>query len=205
MFGITDYGTYIATIILFLLVPGPGNLALITSTTKGGIKGGFGAIFGIMAGDQVLMWLAIAGMAAVMAAYPNAFVAIQWLGAAYLTWLGAKMLLAKPGDAPILNIKPSQFFKQSLLITLLNPKAIVFYMAFFPLFIDPAKHLGLTTYLALTLTSAALCFLYGLTSVTLTHFLAARFRSNPVLGRVLEKIAGLCLVGFGIKLAVGKS
>jgi leucine efflux protein len=204
MFGITDYGTFIATILLFLLVPGPGNLALITSTTKGGIPGGFGSIFGVMAGDQVLMWLAIAGMAAVMAAYPSAFSAVQWAGAAYLGWLGIKMLLAKPGGAPILDIKPRHYFKQSLLITLLNPKAIVFYMAFFPLFIDPVRHQGMTTYLALTLTSAALMFLYGLSSVMLTHFLAARFRANPNFGRALEKIAGLCLIGFGIKLAVSK-
>lgn len=204
MFGITDYGTFIATILLFLLVPGPGNLALITSTTKGGIQGGFGSIFGVLAGDQILMWLAIGGMAAVMAAYPQAFSVVQWIGAAYLAWLGLKMLLAKPGDAPILNIKPSHFFQQSLVITLLNPKAIVFYMAFFPLFIDPARHQGMTTYLAMTVTSGALMFLYGLTSIMLTYFLAARFRSNPMLGRALEKIAGLCLVGFGLKLAVSK-
>ncbi len=204
MFGITDYTTFIATILLFLLVPGPGNLALITSTTKGGISGGFGSIFGVMAGDQILMWLAIAGMAAVMAAYPSAFSAVQWAGAAYLGWLGVKMLLAKPGDAPILDIQPRHYFKQSLLITLLNPKAIVFYMAFFPLFIDPLHHQGMTTYLALTLTSAALMFLYGLTSVMLTHFLAERFRANPKFGRALEKVAGLCLIGFGIKLAVSK-
>ena len=81
MFGITDYGTFIATILLFLLGPGPGNLALITSTTKGGIKGGFGSIFGVLVGDQILMWLAIGGMAAVMAAYPQAFSAVQWIGA----------------------------------------------------------------------------------------------------------------------------
>jgi leucine efflux protein len=204
MFGITDYGTFIATILLFLLVPGPGNLALITSTTKGGIKGGFGSIFGVMAGDQVLMWLAIAGMAAVMAAYPNAFALVQWAGAAYLAWLGVKMLLAKPGDAPILDIKPSHFFKQSLLITLLNPKAIVFYMAFFPLFIDPAHHQGMMTFGMMALTVAVLAFAYCLTVVMLTHFLAERFRANPVLGRVLEKIAGLCLVGFGVKLALSK-
>jgi leucine efflux protein len=204
MFGITDYGTFIATILLFLLVPGPGNLALITSTTKGGIKGGFGSIFGVMAGDQVLMWLAIAGMAAVMAAYPGAFALVQWAGAAYLAWLGVKMLLAKPGDAPILDIKPSHFFKQSLLITLLNPKAIVFYMAFFPLFIDPAHHQGMMTFGMMALTVAVLAFAYCLTVVMLTHFLAERFRANPVLGRVLEKIAGLCLVGFGVKLALSK-
>ncbi len=204
MFGITDYGTFIATILLFLLVPGPGNLALITSTTKGGIKGGFGSIFGVLVGDQILMWLAIGGMAAVMAAYPQAFSAVQWVGAAYLAWLGIKMLMAKPGDAPILNIKPSHYFRQSLLITLLNPKAIVFYMAFFPLFIDPARHRGITTYLAMTLTSGALMFLYGLTSVMLTHFLAARFRANPNFGRALEKLAGLFLIGFGVKLAISK-
>ncbi len=204
MFGITDYGTFIATILLFLLVPGPGNLALITSTTKGGIKGGFGSIFGVLVGDQILMWLAIGGMAAVMAAYPQAFSAVQWVGAAYLTWLGIKMLMAKPGDAPILNIKPSHYFRQSLLITLLNPKAIVFYMAFFPLFIDPARHQGITTYLAMTLTSGALMFLYGLTSVMVTHFLAARFRANPNFGRALEKLAGLFLIGFGVKLAISK-
>ena len=204
MFGITDYGTFIATILLFLLVPGPGNLALITSTTKGGIQGGFGSIFGVLVGDQILMWLAIGGMAAVMAAYPQAFSAVQWVGAAYLAWLGIKMLMAKPGDAPILNIKPSHYFRQSLLITLLNPKAIVFYMAFFPLFIDPARHQGITTYLAMTLTSGALMFLYGLTSVMLTHFLAARFRANPKFGRALEKLAGLFLIGFGVKLAISK-
>ena len=204
MFGITDYGTFIATILLFLLVPGPGNLALITSTTKGGIKGGFGSIFGVLVGDQILMWLAIGGMAAVMAAYPQAFSAVQWIGAIYLAWLGIKMLLAKPGDAPILNIKPRHYFQQSLLITLLNPKAIVFYMAFFPLFIDPARHQGMTTYLAMTMTSGVLMFLYGLTSVLLTHFLAARFRANPKFGRALEKLAGLFLVGFGVKLAISK-
>ena len=204
MFGIEDYGTYVATILLFLLVPGPGNLALITSTAKGGIKGGFGSIIGIFVGDQILMWAAIAGVAAILATYPRAFSAIQWGGAAYLAWLGAKMLLAKPGDAPVLHIRASHYIQQSLVITLLNPKAIVFYMAFFPLFIDPVKHQGMTTYLALTMTSGALMFLYGLTSVMLTYFLASRFRANPLLGRALEKIAGVCLIGFGLKLAISK-
>ena len=204
MFGITDYATYVITIILFLAVPGPGNLAMITSTTKGGIRGGLGAILGIFMGDQILMWAAIAGVAAVLGTYPQAFQMIQWGGAAYLAWLGLKMLMAKPGDGPILNMRPSQFVRQSLLITLLNPKAIVFYMAFFPLFIDPQHHQGLTTYLALTLTSAVLMVLYGLVSVMLTHFLAERFRANPKLGTWLEKFAGLCLVGFGVKLALGK-
>ena len=204
MFGITDYGAFVAAIIIFLLIPGPGNLALITSTSKGGIKGGFGAIFGVIVGDQVLMWMAVAGVAAALATYPAAFKAVQWLGAAYLAFLGGKMLLAKPGDAPVLNIKPHHYFRQALMITLLNPKAIVFYMAFFPLFVDPAHHLGMTTFAVMALTIAALAFAYGLTAVLLTHFLAERLRANPFISRALEKLAGLFLIGFGIKLVVSK-
>jgi leucine efflux protein len=204
MFGVADYGAFVAAIIIFLAIPGPGNLALITSTGKGGIRGGLGATMGIIAGDQVLMWAAVAGVATLLLAYPAAFRAVQWLGAAYLAWLGLKMLLAKPGAKPILNIQPHHYFKQAALITLLNPKAIVFYMAFFPLFVDPAHHHGLMTFAAMAATIATLTFLYGLIVVLLTHHLAERMRANPIVGRVLEKLAGIFLLGFGIKLAISK-
>ncbi|MBU4519431.1 MAG: LysE family transporter [Gammaproteobacteria bacterium] len=204
MFGIADYGAFVAAIVLFLAIPGPGNLALITSTSKGGMRGGLAATLGVIAGDQVLMWMAVAGVAALLAAYPAAFAAVQWLGAAYLAWLGWKMLTAKPGAKPVLNIRPRQYFQQALTITLLNPKAIVFYMAFFPLFVDPAKHQGLITFGAMAATVAVLTFFYGLTAVLLTHFLAERMRANPVIARTLEKLAGVFLIGFGIKLAISK-
>ena len=204
MFGIADYGAFVAAIVLFLAIPGPGNLALITSTSKGGLRGGLAATFGVIAGDQVLMWMAVAGVAALLAAYPAAFAAVQWLGAAYLAWLGWKMLTAKPGAKPVLNIRPRQYFQQALTITLLNPKAIVFYMAFFPLFVDPAKHQGLITFGAMAATVAVLTFFYGLTAVLLTHFLAERMRANPVIARTLEKLAGVFLIGFGVKLALSK-
>ena len=202
MFGIADYGAFVAAIVVFLLIPGPGNLALITSTGKGGIKGGLGATMGLILGDQCLLWAAVAGVAALLAAYPAAFHAVQWLGAAYLAWLGLKMILAKPGAAPILNIRPRQFLRQAFLITLLNPKAIVFYMAFFPLFIDPAQHQGFSTFGVMALTIALLTFAYGLSVVLLTHFLAERIRANPKISGGLEKLAGIFLVGFGVKLAV---
>jgi threonine/homoserine/homoserine lactone efflux protein len=204
MFGIADYGAFVAAIIVFLAIPGPGNLALITSTSKGGIRGGLAATLGVIAGDQVLMWLAVAGVAALLTAYPAAFNAVQWAGAAYLAWLGFKMLLAKPGAAPILNIHPRRYFQQALAITLLNPKAIVFYMAFFPLFVDPARHQGLTTFGVMALTIAGLTFLYGLVATLLTHFLAERLRANPKISGTLEKLAGVFLIGFGVKLALSR-
>lgn len=204
MFGVADYGAFVAAIIVFLAIPGPGNLALITSTGKGGIRGGLAATLGVIAGDQVLMWAAVAGVAALLLAYPAAFHAVQWAGAAYLAWLGVKMILAKPGAKPILDIQPRHYFRQAALITLLNPKAIVFYMAFFPLFIDPARHQGIATFGAMAATVATLTFLYGLTVVLLTHHLAERMRANPLIGRVFEKLAGTVLVAFGIKLAISK-
>jgi leucine efflux protein len=204
MFGVADYGAFVAAILVFLAIPGPGNLALITSTGKGGIRGGLGATFGIIAGDQVLMWAAVAGVATLLVTYPAAFAAVQWLGAAYLAWLGAKMLLAKPGSAPVLHIEPRHYFKQAAFITLLNPKAIVFYMAFFPLFVDPTRHQGVLTFAVMAATIAVLTFAYGLGAVLLTHFLAERMRANPLIGRVLEKLAGIFLIGFGVKLAVSK-
>jgi leucine efflux protein len=204
MFGVADYGAFVVAIIVFLLIPGPGNLALITSTSKGGIAGGLAATLGVIAGDQVLMWAAVAGVAALLLAYPAAFHAVQWLGAAYLGWLGLRMLLAKPGAKPVLNIEPRHYFKQASLITLLNPKAIVFYMAFFPLFVDPAQHQGLLTFGVMAATIAALTFTYGLIVVLLTHHLAERMRANPLIGRILEKVAGVFLLGFGIKLAISK-
>jgi threonine/homoserine/homoserine lactone efflux protein len=203
-FGISDYGAFAAAIVLFLAIPGPGNLALITSTGKGGVRAGLAATFGVIAGDQVLLWAAVAGVATLLATYPAAFAAVQWLGAVYLAWLGWQMLRAQPGDAPVLNIRPRQYFRQALMITLLNPKAIVFYMAFFPLFVDPQHHLGLLSFAVMALTIAALTFLYGLGMTLLTHHLAERMRANPRIGNALGKLAGVFLIGFGLKLAIAK-
>jgi threonine/homoserine/homoserine lactone efflux protein len=139
-----------------------------------------------------------------LTASPSLFYAVQWLGAAYLAWLGGKMLFAKAGAAPVLHIKAHHYLRQALLITLLNPKAIVFYMAFFPLFVDPARHQGLATFAFMALTIAALTFCYGLIAVLLAFFLAERLRASPFISRGLEKLAGIFLIGFGIKLAFSR-
>jgi threonine/homoserine/homoserine lactone efflux protein len=204
MFGIADYAAFVIAVIVFLAIPGPGNLALITSTSKGGLRGGFAATLGVIAGDQVLMWLAVAGVAAVLKASPALFAAVQWLGAAYLAWIGLRMILAKPGDKPVLQIRPRHYFRQACAITLLNPKAIVFYMAFFPLFVDPAHHRGMLTFGVMAATIAALTFLYGAVVVLLTWRLADRLRGSPRVVKVMNRVAGSLLVGFGVKLALSR-
>ena len=204
MFGIPDYGAFVVAIIVFLAIPGPGNLALLTATAKGGVRAGLAATFGVIAGDQTLLWLAVAGVATVLLTHPEWFVAVQWAGAIYLAWLGWRLIRAKPGDAPVLQLKPYHFFRQAMVITWLNPKAIVFYMAFFPLFVDPHQHQGMVTFGFMALTIAVLTFLYGLVVVVLAHLFAQQVRNSDVATSVLNKLAGTLLVGFGLKLALSK-
>ena len=77
MFGVMDYGAFVVAVIVFLAIPGPGNLALVTSTGKGGLAGGLAATLGVIAGDQVLIWLAVAGMAALLSTSPVLFASVQ--------------------------------------------------------------------------------------------------------------------------------
>jgi leucine efflux protein len=200
MLGIADYGAFCATILLFLALPGPGTFALLTSTGKGGFRAGAAATFGVIVGDQVLMWLAVAGVAALLAANPLWFKAVQWLGAVYLVWIGLRLLFSRGGAASPVTIAPRHYARQAFLITLLNPKAIVFYMAFFPLFINPATHRGAITFAAMALTIAAITAAYGLLLCAFAQAVGAQVRAHRRLARGLERLAGIFLVGFGIRL-----
>lgn len=202
MFGIADYGAFCVAILLFLALPGPGTFTLLTSTGKGGLRAGAAATAGLILGDQVLLWLAVAGVAALLAAHPTWFKALQYLGAAYLGWIGLRLLLARgEGAASPVRIQPRHYLRQALLITLLNPKAIVFYMAFFPLFIDPLTHRGTPTFVAMALTIAVISALYCLTLCVFAQAVSQQVRAHRRVARALQRAAGLFLVGFGLQLA----
>jgi leucine efflux protein len=201
VFGISDFGTYCFSILVFLALPGPGTFALLTSTAKGGFRAGAAATFGVIVGDQVLLWLAVAGVAAVLKAYPLAFQAIQYAGAIYLAWIGLRLIFAKEGGASPIHIEPRRYLRQAFLITLLNPKAIVFYMAFFPLFINPATHQGSITFAAMAVTIALITLVYCLSLCAFAGLVTQQVRAHKRLSRWLERVAGVFLIGFGIRLA----
>lgn len=200
MFGITDGGAYVLAVIVFLAIPGPGNLALLTSTAQGGLRGGLLATLGVIAGDQVLIWAAVAGMAALLLAMPLLFGLLQWAGALYLMWLGVRLMRASGKSDAVISISAGRYFRQSLLITVLNPKAIVFYLAFFPLFIDPQHHRGLLTFAVMALIAAVLTFMYGLILCSVAIRVSARWSRQPGLGLWLNRIAGLVMIGFGLRM-----
>ncbi|WP_151448999.1 leucine efflux protein LeuE [Lacisediminimonas profundi] len=199
--GVNDLWQLIATTMIFLMLPGPGTFCILTCAAQRGVRGGYASLFGVMLGDSVLMLLAALGVAALLRAHPMWFAGLQYVGAAYLCWLGLRLLLAK-GEGAASAVAFSQFvdLRRGFLVTLLNPKAIIFYMAFFPLFIDPATQQGASTFLAIAAIILCCTLTYGSFLVLAGNVAAVRFRSNRSLAAMSSKLAGIFLIGFGIKI-----
>ena len=201
MLGVVDYPAFAGAVWVFLAIPGPGNVALLTATAHGGRRGGFMATMGVIAGDQVLMWAAVAGLAAVLQASTFLFSLIQWAGAMYLGYLGLQMIRSTAPHASFqFDMSSGRYFRQAFFITLLNPKAIIFYMAFFPLFLDPQAPPGWMTFVIMAMTVAGLTWLYGAGLTLAAHHLAGRMQRFPRLGAWLQRLAGAAILGFGLRL-----
>lgn len=200
-FGISDYPAFVLAVLVFLMLPGAGTFALLSATAKGGLRGGYAALAGLMLGDWLLMLAAMLGVAALLAAHPLLFKAVQYCGVAYLVYVGIQLLRASSASMAPLPIAPGAYLRQGFLITVINPKAIVFYMAFFPLFIDPQRFQGALTLLAMGASISLLTFAYGSVLLLIGHWVARRLREHRAAGRWLSRAAGVSLIGFGARLA----
>ena len=153
MYGITDLFTFVLGTIFIVLLPGPNSLYVMAAASRWGVRAGYQGAAGIFVGDTVLMLLAVTGMASVLRATPELFMVIKYAGAAYLAWVGLALLRGalatwrrgdEPADAvgdgkpdyPPLRSTPHPF-RTALLISLMNPKAILFFVSFFIQFVDP--------------------------------------------------------------------
>lgn len=202
MSAIADYPAFVVAVLIFQMVPGPGTFSVLAATAKGGPRGGYAALAGLMLGDWLLMAAAMVGVAAMMTAHPLLFRAMQFLGVAYLVWAGLQLLRAQrdqTGAPP--PAATARHFRHGLLITVINPKAIIFYMAFLPLFIDPLRYRGVATLAAMGATIATLTLLYGSVLIWGGHWAARRLRQNRRVGRWAARLAGVALIGFGARLA----
>jgi leucine efflux protein len=206
LLGIHDYWTFISAVLVFLALPGPGTFCLLASTGRHGVRGGYVSLAGLILGDQMLMWLAVAGVAALLQAHPTVFHGLQYVGAAYLCYLGLILILPAKAGADVSAAVPfpgARDFARGLLVTLVNPKAIVFYMAFFPLFINPATHRGLSTFVAMALSIAVCTLLYCSLLIFAGSLLASRLGRLPRVTLMARRLAGMFLIGFGVKLTIG--
>ena len=203
LFGIHDYASFVAAIVVFQLIPGPGTLAILNATARNGIGAGMGAVIGTLTGDFTFMLAAVAGLAAVMQANPMLFAALQWFGAGYLCWIGFQLLRA-PVNAAKAAAEPRQsatrYFRQACAVSLTNPKVVLFFVAFFPLFLRPGA--PATTLIAMLAHVTLISLLYQTGLVIAGNAVARRLRALPSARRLATRAAGVALVAFGVKLAI---
>lgn len=200
--GVSDVWQLVLAAMVFLMLPGPGSFCVLTCTARYGVRGGFAAVAGLMLADAMLMLLAAAGVAALLKANPLAFQALQYLGAIYLAWLGLRLLLARESPAGVVPFSSAANFWRGFLVTSINPKAIVFYMAFFPLFIDPATHRGSLTFMVMAAIIAGCTLFYCSLLILIGNAAAAHLRQHRRLAQLANRLAGLFMIGFGIKLTI---
>jgi leucine efflux protein len=202
MFDIQNYGSFIAAIVVFQLIPGPGTLAILNATARNGVDAGLGAVLGTLAGDFLFMVAAVAGLAAVMNANPAVFQALQWFGAAYLCWMGLQLLRTRITceAATTEPRKPaSVYFRQAFAVSITNPKVVLFFVAFFPLFLRPDS--SSLTLAAMMIHVTVISFLYQAGLVLAGNSIARKLEALPSARRIATRLAGVALIGFGIKLA----
>lgn len=200
--GIHEPVAFATAILVFLAIPGPGTFTLLASTASAGIRGGYAAMAGLLLGDQILIWLALAGVATLLAAHPALFRVLQWSGVLYLAWVAVSLLRASPAEASPPATTARRLFRRGLLVTLLNPKAILFHMAFFPLFLDPATQRGLPTFAMMAGIIASLSVLYCSALVLAGAGLRQRLCLHPEVSVWLRRLAGITLLGFAARLAL---
>ncbi|HSX99528.1 MAG TPA: leucine efflux protein LeuE, partial [Streptomyces sp.] len=187
MFGVTDLPTYLAGLVLIVLLPGPNSLYVLSVAARRGIRTGYRAAAGVWVGDAVLMTLSAAGVASLLQANAVLFAVVKYAGAGYLSWLAVGLLRAAwgmwrsrreravegPGDEAVEGERP---FRRALVISLLNPKAILFFVAFFVQFVDPGYAYPALSFVVLGAFAQLASFLYLSALIFSGTRLAAAFR-----------------------------
>lgn len=210
MLGVTDLGTYVLGTVAIILLPGPNSLFTLSTAARRGVRDGYRAAFGVFLGDAVLMILSAVGVASLLQAYPPLFLVIKYAGAAYLLWVGFALLrdALRRWRAPVAQAPPAEPvpdtahpFRKALLISLLNPKAILFFISFFIQFVDPSYPHPALSFLVLALIAEVVSALYLTALIFGGSYLAAQFRRRRRLAAGATTGVGALFVGFGIRLA----
>lgn len=215
MFGTVDLWTYVVATVLIILLPGPNSLYVLSVASRRGRRDGFKAAAAVFCGDSVLMIASAAGLASVFAASPLLYGLVRWAGVVYLCYLAFGLIrggwktwrAVRRGEpvetkelAPIPNERP---FTRALIASLLNPKAILFFVSFFVQFVDPNYAWPVLSY-GVLFVILQICSLTYLTTLILAgDGLAQTFRRRRRLAAAGNGIVGAVMIAFAAKLATG--
>lgn len=202
MLDIQNYGSFIMAIVVFQIVPGAGTITILNATARNGVGIGMSAVLGTLTGDFLYMLAAVLGLAAILSSYPGVLESAQWIGVAYLCWFGWRLLRAPAANPPAdaaLERKGLLHYRQALAVGLTNPKVIMFFMAFFPLFLG--KNPRPVTLVTMMLHVTAISLLYQTGLVLVGNAVARRLSRWKYSRMIASRLAGIALIGFGVKLA----
>ncbi|MFE5485313.1 leucine efflux protein LeuE [Streptomyces sp. NPDC056527] len=217
MLGVTDLPTYLAGLVLIILLPGPNSLYVLSVAARKGTRTGYKAAAGVFTGDAVLMTLAALGAASLLQTTPLLFMIVKYAGAGYLTWMAIGMLRAAWGmwraRGELTAEEPEAAsaaagenpYRRALIISLFNPKAILFLISFFVQFVDPGYAYPALSFLVLGSLLQLGSFLYLTTLIFGGTRLAAAFRRRRRLSAGATSAAGALFLGFAAKLSLSSA
>lgn len=208
-YGVTDLTTFVLGTIFIVLLPGPNSMYVTTVASRFGLAAGYRGAAGIFVGDLVLMTLAATGVASLFQANPVLFVGLKYAGAAYLVFLGLGLLRAavarwrdtEEKAVQRQDLGPGRPFQVALAISLMNPKAILFYVSFFIQFVSPTYDYPALSFFILGCVVQVCSMLYLSVLIFGGTFLAEAFRRRRKLSASATGGVGGLFIGFGAKLA----
>jgi len=215
--GVLNYVTYFIGTLFIVLLPGPNSLYVLALSARQGTRLGWSALVGILVGDSLLMLATALGAVSILVTYPAVFMMIKYTGAAYLIYIGYHLVKDaintwRKVDSHDLHHAISEkkttgtkAFKKSLLVSLLNPKAILFFISFFAQFVDPSYPQPAVPFLILALTLQTLSFTYLVLLIYAGQKLAEGFRKHKKVSSISTGSVGAGFVGFAIKLALAST
>ncbi|MHA3892828.1 leucine efflux protein LeuE [Acinetobacter sp. GXMZU3951] len=213
MFGITDLSTYIIGTILIVILPGPNSLYVMSIASRFGTRVGYLAALGVFTGDLILILCTIFGAASLLHSFPWLFIILKVVGAAYLSYLGGRLILASirtwrgttaqqlASSTDNTTYKDAQPYRTALTISILNPKAILFYLSFFVQFVDPSYAYPAISFTLLSIILQIISMLYLSILIFSGVRFAAYFNQRYRLTSVAVGLVGCAFLGFGMKLA----
>ena len=218
-YGVTDLWTYVIGAFGIILLPGPNSLYVLSVATARGVRAGYQGAFGVFVGDTVLLICTALGAASLLRTHPALFMMVKYAGAAYLFWVGLNLLRSAlkglraredvvqatvSASAPAVATAAAhlqQPFRRALVISLLNPKAILFLLSFFVQFIDPAYAQPEVPFLILSAILMSFSAAYLTALIFAGARLAQAFRQRKRVSAGLSSLVGGLFVWFGTKLA----
>jgi len=208
MFGIHDFGLFLAAAILLNLTPGPDTAYILGRSIAQGRQAGIASALGISVGSIFHTCAAALGLSAILATSALAFGAIKLLGGAYLVFLGMKMILDRRRQLSL----PSGFrrhttiaaFRQGILTNILNPKVALFFLAFLPQFIHPSSNMKIAAFISLGLTFVTTGTIWCLILAWFASVFSERLRTNETISQWLNRTTGTLFVFLGVRLATIK-